>query len=96
MAQASKAIVPRDVNGPFAQRIGVSVGGSNPGALLVGAYVTHRVNPTDWLRYSLLVLNWCVLIHLLPSLKISLFGWRLIFVCGVGMTASRTRGTLRT
>lgn len=58
MAQASKAIVPKDVNGPFGQRIGVTVGGSLNWALRVGAYVTGRVNPSDWLRYSLVVLNW--------------------------------------
>jgi hypothetical protein len=27
-------------------------------ALVVGAYVTGRVNPSDWLRYSIVVLNW--------------------------------------
>ncbi|KAJ8503103.1 hypothetical protein ONZ45_g11150 [Pleurotus djamor] len=58
MAQASKAILPRDVGGPFGQRIGVSVGGSTGWALRVGAYVTGRANPSDWLRYSLVVLNW--------------------------------------
>ena len=58
MAQASKAILPRDVGGPWGQRIGVTVGGSMNWALIVGAYVTGRVNPSDWLRYSLVVLNW--------------------------------------
>ncbi|TFK47117.1 glycoside hydrolase [Heliocybe sulcata] len=58
MGQASKAILPRDVNGPWGQRIGVSVGGELNWALIVGAYVTGRVSPTDWLRYSLVVLNW--------------------------------------
>lgn len=58
MAQSAKAIVPKDVNGPFGQRIGVSVGGNLNWALRVGAYVTHRVNPSDWLRYSIVVLNW--------------------------------------
>lgn len=58
MAQASKAIVPKDANGPFGQRIGVSVGGSLSWALVVSAFVTHRVNPSDWLRYSIVVLNW--------------------------------------
>ena len=60
MAQSAKAIVPKDVNGPFGQRIGVSVGGSLNWALVVGAYVTARVNPSDWLRYSIVVLNWYV------------------------------------
>lgn len=58
MAQASKAIIPKDVGGPFGQRIDVSVGGELSWALIVGAYVTGRVNPTDWPRYSIVVLNW--------------------------------------
>ncbi|KAJ7619448.1 glycoside hydrolase [Roridomyces roridus] len=58
MAQASKAIIPKDVGGAWGKRIGVSVGGTLDWALIVGAYVTTRVNPTDWLRYSLVVLNW--------------------------------------
>lgn len=57
MAQASKAIIPKDAGGPYGQRIGVSVGGSLNWALRVGAYVTHRVSSTDWLRYSLVVMN---------------------------------------
>ena len=58
MAHASKAIIPKDANGPFGKRIGVSVSGSESWALRVGAYVTHRANPSDWLRYSIVVLNW--------------------------------------
>ncbi|KDR79564.1 hypothetical protein GALMADRAFT_137365 [Galerina marginata CBS 339.88] len=58
MAQASKAIIPKDPGGPFGQRIGVSVGGSLSWALRVGAYVTGRVSSTDWLQYSIVVLNW--------------------------------------
>ncbi|KAI0052461.1 glycoside hydrolase family 30 protein [Auriscalpium vulgare] len=58
MAQASRAILPRDKNGPWGKRIGVSVGGSLNWALRVGAYVTERSNSSDWLRYSLVVLNW--------------------------------------
>lgn len=57
MAQASKAILPRDVGGPFGQRIGVSVQGSLGWALRVGAYATGRVSASDWTRYSLVVLN---------------------------------------
>lgn len=57
MAQASKAILPRDVGGPWGQRIGASVGGSLDGALMVGAYVTGRVSSSDWKRYSIVVLN---------------------------------------
>ncbi|KAF9235917.1 glycoside hydrolase family 30 protein [Melanogaster broomeanus] len=58
MAQASKAILPRDEGGPWGQRIGVSIGGSLGSALVVGAYVTGRVSSTDWDRYSIVVLNW--------------------------------------
>ncbi|KLO13556.1 glycoside hydrolase [Schizopora paradoxa] len=58
MAQASKAILPKDAGGPWGQRIAVSVSGSMSWGLVVGAYVTGRVSPTDWLRYSLVVLNW--------------------------------------
>ncbi|KAI9058259.1 glycoside hydrolase family 30 protein [Trametes sanguinea] len=58
MAQASKAILPRDAGGPWGKRIGVSVGGSQNWALRVGAFVTGRANSKDWLRYSLVVLNW--------------------------------------
>ena len=57
MAQASKAILPRDAGGPWGKRIGVSVGGTLGSSLVVGAYVTGRVNSADWLRYSLVVLN---------------------------------------
>ncbi|KAF8736272.1 hypothetical protein AX14_000583 [Amanita brunnescens Koide BX004] len=53
MAQASKAIIPKDSGGPFGQRIGVTVAGS----LFVGAYVINRVSSTDWKQYSLVVLN---------------------------------------
>jgi hypothetical protein len=60
MAQASKAILPRDEGGPWGQRIGVSIGGSLSWALQVGAYVTGRVLSTDWERYSIVVLNWLV------------------------------------
>ena len=65
MAQASKAILPRDAGGPWGKRIGVSVGGTLGSSRVVGAYVTGRVNSADWLRYSLVVLNWCASPHLL-------------------------------
>ncbi|KAI0769030.1 glycoside hydrolase [Trametes elegans] len=58
MAQASKAILPRDAGGPWGKRVGVSVGGSQNWALRVNAFVTGRANSNDWLRYSLVVLNW--------------------------------------
>ncbi|KAJ7657870.1 glycoside hydrolase [Mycena polygramma] len=58
MAQASKAVLPKDPGGAWGKRIGVTVGGTLNWALVVGAYVTPRVSSTDWLRYSLVVLNW--------------------------------------
>lgn len=57
MAQASKAIIPKDAGGPYGQRIGVTVGGSLSWALRVSAFVTARVSSTDWLRYSIVVMN---------------------------------------
>ncbi len=63
MGQAAKAIIPKDANGPFGKRIGVSVGGSLGWALRVSAYVTERANSADWNRYSLVVLNWWVSSH---------------------------------
>ncbi|KAF8883226.1 glycoside hydrolase family 30 protein [Infundibulicybe gibba] len=57
MAQASKAVIPKDPGGPFAQRIGVSVGGSLNWSLRVIAFVTRRVSSSDWPRYSIVVLN---------------------------------------
>lgn len=57
MAQASKAILPRDSGGPWGKRVGVSVGGTLGSGLRVSAFVTGRANPNDWERYSLVVLN---------------------------------------
>ncbi|KAF9531517.1 glucan endo-1,6-beta-glucosidase [Crepidotus variabilis] len=58
MAQVSKAIIPKDAGGPYGQRIGVSIGGTLGWALRVGAFVTARTSSSDWLRYSIVVLNW--------------------------------------
>ncbi|KAI0333703.1 glycoside hydrolase [Cubamyces sp. BRFM 1775] len=58
MAQAGKAILPRDVNGPFGQRLHLTIGGARAQGLIATAFVTGRVNPSDWNRYSLVVLNW--------------------------------------
>lgn len=58
MAQASKGIIPRDIGGPSARRIGVAVQGTMSAALRVGAYVTYRTSSKDAPRYSLVVLNW--------------------------------------
>ena len=62
MAQASRAITPKDPGGPWGQRIGVNVAGSSAGTLQVTAFVTGRNNPSDWCRYSIVVLNGCVLV----------------------------------
>ncbi|KAG6868841.1 hypothetical protein C0993_009378 [Termitomyces sp. T159_Od127] len=58
MAQASKAVYPKDSGGPYGKRIAVSVQGNLSWTLRVGAFVTGRVSSSDWLRYSLVVLNW--------------------------------------
>lgn len=60
MAQASRAITPKDPGGPWGQRIGVNVAGSDAWAFKVTAFVTKRNNPSDWWRYSIVVLNWWV------------------------------------
>ncbi|KII83681.1 glycoside hydrolase family 30 protein [Plicaturopsis crispa FD-325 SS-3] len=58
LAQASKAIIPKDSGGPWGQRVKVTVGGTLNWALVVGAYVTTRKSSSDYDRYSLVVLNW--------------------------------------
>lgn len=67
MAQASRAITPRDPGGPWGQRIGVNVAGSDAWTVKVTAFVTKRNNPSDWWRYSLVVLNWYVPVVLTVS-----------------------------
>ncbi|KAG5352372.1 hypothetical protein C0989_002636 [Termitomyces sp. Mn162] len=42
MAQASKAVYPKDAGGPYGKRIAVSVEGNLNWALRVGAFVTGR------------------------------------------------------
>lgn len=58
MAHASKAILPKDVGGPWGKKIGVSLGGLSNSTLRVGAYHTGRAKSSDSPRYSLVVLNW--------------------------------------
>ncbi|KZO96858.1 glycoside hydrolase family 30 protein [Calocera viscosa TUFC12733] len=60
LAQASRAVVPKDSSGPFGQRIGSSINGNLNYELIVSAYKTGRsaAADTDWNRYSLVVLNW--------------------------------------
>lgn len=58
MAQTSRAVIPKDPGGPFAQRIGVVVEGNLNWALRVGAYKTVRSNPQDPDRWAVAVLNW--------------------------------------
>lgn len=60
MAQTSRAVIPKDPGGPFAQRIGVTVSGNLNWALRVGAYQTGRSDPTQPDRWALVVLNWYV------------------------------------
>ena len=67
MAQASRAITPKDPGGPWGQRIGLNVAGGDAGTLRVSAFVTKRNNPSDWWRYSIVVLNWYVLVHISVS-----------------------------
>lgn len=85
MAHASKAILPKDVGGPWGKRMGVSVGGNLNWALRVGAYVTGRVKSSDWLRYSLVVLN-CGCHHYMVVIADTIFFSRgryaTQFVCG--------------
>lgn len=69
MAQTSRAVIPKDVGGPFAQRIGVTVGGTLNWALRVGAYQTGRANPSDPNRYTIVVLNWCVIFAIILLYK---------------------------
>ncbi|EIN08490.1 glycoside hydrolase [Punctularia strigosozonata HHB-11173 SS5] len=54
-AHASKATIPKDNGGPVAKRVASTV---DTGLLRVGAYVTGRANSADFLRYSLVVMNW--------------------------------------
>lgn len=69
LAQSARAVLPRDVNGPFGQHLGMSVGGGLNWALRVSAFVTERTNPADWNRYSLVVLNWCALSFVCTSVR---------------------------
>ena len=57
MAQLAKGTIPRDIGGPGARRVGVDVQGTLSSTLRVGAYVTYRAKPTDYLRYSVVVMN---------------------------------------
>ena len=68
MAQASRAIIPKDPGGPWGQRIGVNAAGSDAWTLKATAFVTKRNNPLDWWRYSIVVLNW----HVSPTLVVLL------------------------
>ena len=78
IAQAQKAINPKDVDGPFGQRIASTVSGDLDWALLATAYVTNRNSASDWPRYSLVVLNWsvrtpCIISGLSPKSQPSFF-----------------------
>ncbi|KAI0631958.1 glycoside hydrolase [Trametes polyzona] len=58
MAHTSKAILPRDLDGPFGRRIEATVDDGLASNLQVTAYVTGRSNSSEYRRYSLVVLNW--------------------------------------
>jgi hypothetical protein len=58
-AHGAKATIPKDADGPSGRRVGSAV---DSGLLRVGAYVTGRAESSDWLRYSLVVMN-CKLIR---------------------------------
>ncbi|CAA7262653.1 unnamed protein product [Cyclocybe aegerita] len=58
MAQMSKATISRDIEGPSGRRIKVEVSGSASWALRVVGFVTGRIKAAEWLRYSLVVMNW--------------------------------------
>ncbi|KAJ6630379.1 glycoside hydrolase superfamily [Mycena sp. CBHHK59/15] len=58
VAQASRAVLPRDAGGAFGKLISSSVApGNRTAGLRVNAYATTRVNKSDPTRYSLHVLN---------------------------------------
>ena len=78
MAQASRAITPKDPGGPWGQRIGVNVAGSDALTVRVTAFVTKRKNSSDWWRYSIVVLNWYVpiILRFRDSKKITVAGWQ--------------------
>ena len=78
MAQASRAITPKDPGGPWGQRIGVNVVGSDARTVRVTAFVTKRKNSSDWWRYSIVVLNWYVpaILRFRDSKRITVAGWQ--------------------
>lgn len=58
MGHAAKAILPITENGPYGQRIGISVTGSQAELITAGAYLTKQSsNSSDNSRYSIVVLN---------------------------------------
>ncbi len=57
MAQASKAIIPKDSGGPSGQRIDVTIGGSLSWAPPRVRLCTARISASDFLRYSIVVMN---------------------------------------
>ena len=53
VAHASKAVIPRDSQGQWAERISTAVTGAQNDTLLVTAYRTPPTNSADLNRYSL-------------------------------------------
>lgn len=58
MAQASKAIRPRDPGDPFGQRIGIFVGGPLSWVLRASAFVTKCMFVGEWLQYSIVAMSY--------------------------------------
>ncbi|KAL1740620.1 glycoside hydrolase superfamily, partial [Schizophyllum fasciatum] len=85
MAHLSKATIPKDAGGPVGKRIGVSVGGDLNWALLVNAFVTERTSSSEWLRYSLVVLN-CTLRLTPEQTTIEFRGQQATYTFPVGVT----------
>jgi O-glycosyl hydrolase len=48
LAQAQRAVLPKDADGPRGKRVKVSVSGGMEWALRVGAYVTGRSDDKEW------------------------------------------------
>jgi len=57
IAHASKAVIPRDSKGQWAERIDTVVKGPQNDTIIVTAYQTPASNSADFNRYSLVVLN---------------------------------------
>lgn len=58
MGHAAKAILPIAENGPYGQRIGINVSGSQAKSITAGAYMTKQPSGSSGSsKYSIVVLN---------------------------------------